>query len=296
MSYTHPEYLISTAQLAQLIVDSPESLRIFDTTVFLHPDPPRFRVESGAEQYRAAHIAGAGFLDLTGDLSDSSSPYGFTLPAPDTLAETFEDAGISDDSRVVLYSSSHLMWATRVWWMLHSLGHTAVSVLDGGMRTWLEEGRAVDDRPCSYPAAASGTLTRRFDPNAWADRTAVLDAIEDPATCTVNALSEDVYSGSGPMNYGRKGHISGSRNVPYDTLLEKGKFHDAVRLSQTLAAKGLLNAERVICYCGGGISATIDAFALRLLGHTSVAVYDGSMTEWTANPELPMETGTDTSN
>jgi thiosulfate/3-mercaptopyruvate sulfurtransferase len=295
MTYANPEYLISTDQLSQLIDDNSETLRIFDTTVFLHPDPPRFRVESGAEQYRAAHIPGAGFLDLTDSLSNTDSPYGFTLPAPDTLAEAFEDAGIRDDTQVVLYSGGHLMWATRVWWMLHSLGHTAVSVLDGGIRTWREEGRAVEDGLCSYPTGVSGKLTQRFDPSAWADSTAVLGAIGDSSICTVNALSEDVYSGAGPMNYGRKGHIAGSRSVPYETLLEKGKFHAAEHLSETLSAKGLLNAERVICYCGGGISATIDAFALRLLGHTGVAVYDGSMSEWTANAELPMETGPDTS-
>jgi thiosulfate/3-mercaptopyruvate sulfurtransferase len=295
MTYANPNYLTSTDQLAQLIEDNSETLRIFDTTVFLRPDPPRYRVESGAEQHQAAHIPGAGFLDLTGSLSNADSPYGFTLPEPGTLAAAFEDAGIGDDSQVVLYSGGHLMWATRVWWMLHSLGHTAVSVLDGGIQTWREEGRAVEEGSCSYPARGSGHLTPRFDPSAWADSTFVLDAIGDPGICTVNALSEDVYTGAGAMNYGRKGHITGSRSVPYETLLEKGKFHGAERLSATLSTKGLLNAERVICYCGGGISATIDAFALRLLGHTGVAVYDGSMSEWTANPELPMETGADIS-
>ena len=65
-------------------------------------------------------------------------------------------------------------------------------------------------------------------------------------------------------------------------------------MSAALAGKGLLDAERVICYCGGGISATIDAFALRMLGHANVAVYDGSMSEWASNPDLPMETGADT--
>ena len=294
MSYTHPDYLISTDQLAQAIEDTPEALRIFDTTVFLHPDPPRFRVESGAEQYRAGHIPGAGFLDLTGNLSDSDSPYGFTLPEPDALAEVLAQAGIADDTnRVVLYSAGHVMWATRVWWMLHNLGHTAVSVLDGGLRSWRAAGRPVDDSPCSYPAAAS--FTHRFDSNAWVDSATVLNAIGDPATCTVNALSEDVYSGTGAMNYGRKGHIAGSRNLPYEMLLEHGKFRNAEHLSASLAAKGLADAERVICYCGGGISATIDAFALRLLGHTNVAVYDGSMSEWTADPELPMEMGSDSS-
>ena len=126
----------------------------------------------------------------------------------------------------------------------------------------------------------------------WGERT---NAIGDEAVCTVNALSADVHAGDGPLSYGRKGHIAGSRNVPYDALLDHGRFRDAPVVAEALAEKGLLEAERVICYCGGGISATVDAFALSLLDHPNVAVYDGSMSEWANDPELPMETGQDAS-
>ena len=95
------------------------------------------------------------------------------------------------------------------------------------------------------------------------------------------------------MSYGRKGHITGSVNVHYDELLDGNRFRPADELRASLAAKGLLDADRVIAYCGGGISATIDALACLLIGKGEVAVYDGSMSEWVRDEALPMTTGTE---
>ncbi len=119
----------------------------------------------------------------------------------------------------------------------------------------------------------------------------MLAAIGDEAVCTVNALSPDVYTGEGKMSYGRKGHITGSVNVFYDELLDNGRFRPAADLQAALASKGLLDADRVIAYCGGGISATIDALACLLVGKETVAVYDGSMSEWVRDESLPMTEG-----
>ncbi len=119
----------------------------------------------------------------------------------------------------------------------------------------------------------------------------MLAAIGEADVCTVNALSPEVHSGESDMSYGRKGHIAGSVNVFYDELLEEGRFRDVDDLRTALEAKGLLSAPRVISYCGGGISATIDAFACLLAGQEQVAVYDGSMSEWVRDESLPMETG-----
>jgi thiosulfate/3-mercaptopyruvate sulfurtransferase len=129
-------------------------------------------------------------------------------------------------------------------------------------------------------------------PGAWANRQTVLEAIGDGAVCTINALSPSVHSGESPMNYGRKGHIKGSRNVPYAALLKTdGTYRDDAELRALFTEVGAFERPRVICYCGGGISATMDALALTRLGHPSVAVYDGSMSEWSSDPQLPMETG-----
>ena len=119
----------------------------------------------------------------------------------------------------------------------------------------------------------------------------MLAAIGDGAVCTVNALSPQMYAGTAEHSYGRKGHITGSVNLHYDALLADGRFRSADELSNALREKGLLDAERVVTYCGGGISATIDALACLLVGKDEVAVYDGSMSEWVRDPALPMTEG-----
>ncbi|MFM8377227.1 MAG: sulfurtransferase, partial [Phenylobacterium sp.] len=108
----------------------------------------------------------------------------------------------------------------------------------------------------------------------------------------LNALPAGVHSGEAEVNYGRKGHIAGSRNLPYAALLDAdGIYRKDEELRALFDGVGALQRPRVIVYCGGGVSATMDALALVRLGRPSVAVYDGSMSEWTRDPDLPMETG-----
>ncbi len=287
MSYAHPEYLISLEGLAADL-DNPNR-RIFDATVFLGRSPSGgYRAESGLEKYGQGHIPGAAFLDLIEAASDTSTGLGFTLPPAAQLEALFRSLGVSDDTEVVLYCTGHMMWATRAWWLFHYCGHRHVRVLNGGFQAWRDGGFPVATDTPEHPA---GTFTARPRPELFADRDAVLAAIGDASVCTVNALSPDVHSGESDMSYGRKGHIAGSVNVFYDELLEEGRFRDVDGLRTALEAKGLLSAPRVISYCGGGISATIDAFACLLAGQERVAVYDGSMSEWVRDESLPMETG-----
>jgi thiosulfate/3-mercaptopyruvate sulfurtransferase len=288
MSYAHPEYLISPEDVQEGIERRDRRLRIFDTTVYLRPDPPRYRVESGRDNYLQGHISTAGMLDLTRGLSDASNRLAFTLPSPEQLQGEFRKYGIDDESHVVLYSTSHLMWATRVWWMLHWAGHKNVMLLDGGYPRWVAEDRPVDNNPTPYPTS---NMTVRPQPGLWATRDEVRAAIGDGATCTINALSPDVYTGTAKTNYGRPGHIPGSRNVFYDSILDGQTFRPAAEIEAAFERAGVRGAKRVITYCGGGISATVDAFALKLIGVENVAVYDGSMSEWAADPALPLVTG-----
>lgn len=280
--------LVSTGWLADNLGDP--DLRLFDVTVHLRPATPGpYRIESGRADYEAGHIPGAAFLDLGGDLSDPDSKLAFTMPSLDRLAATLGAAGVRPGARVVVYSTTSPMWATRLWWMLRASGFEAAAVLDGGFAKWTAEGRDVQSGVQTYPPAAL-SLTAR--PGAWADKAAVLAAVGDGAVCTINALSPGVHSGEAAMNYGRKGHIAGSRNVPYAALLtDAGVFRDDAALRALFTAVGAFERSRVICYCGGGISATMDALALTRLGHPSVAVYDGSMSEWSRDPDLPMSLG-----
>ena len=280
--------LVSTAWL-QAHLDDPD-LRIFDATVHLRPATPGpYRVESGRADYEAAHIPGAAFLDLAADLSDAASPLNFTHLPADRLAPALGAAGIGRDSRVVVYSSTTPMWATRLWWMLRAAGFETVAVLDGGLAAWTAEGRPTESGTHRYPPA---TLALSDRPGAWAGKAEVLAAIGDGGVCTINALPPGVHSGDSGANYGRRGHIAGSVNVPYAGLLDDtGRYRPDTDLRDLFEAVGALGRPRVICYCGGGISATMDALALVRLGHPAVAVYDGSMSEWVRDPDLPMETG-----
>jgi len=280
--------LVSTDWLAANLADP--DLRIFDVTVHLRPPPPApYRIESGRADYEAGHIPGAGFLDLGRDLSDQASPLPFTMPPADALARALGEAGVGPESRVVAYSTTTPMWATRLWWMLRACGFDKAAVLDGGLAKWKGEGRPVETGERRYPSAEL-TLTAR--PGAWADKATVLAAVGDGAVCTINALSPSTHSGKSETNYGRKGHIAGSRNVPYAALLKPdGAWRDDAELRPLFEAVGALSRPRAICYCGGGISATMDALALVRLGHPHVAVYDGSMSEWSRDPAMPMETG-----
>ncbi len=280
--------LVSTEWLAQHLGDP--DLRIFDVTVHLRPaNPGPYVIESGRADYEAAHVPGAAFIDLARDLSDSKAPLPFTMPPLDRLAHALGAAGIKPGTRVIAYTTTTPMWATRLWWMLRASGFNDVAVLDGGFAKWTKEGRAVELGTRHYPPAEISLFSR---PGAWADKKEVLSAIGNGSVCTINALSPSVHSGQSPMSYGRKGHIKGSRNVPYAALLkDDGTYRQDLDLRELFDMVGALERPRVICYCGGGISATMDALALTRLGHPSVAVYDGSMSEWSRDPNLPMETG-----
>lgn len=288
MTTAHPDYLISTADLAQAIADTPDTVQVFDATVHLVPAEKGYKAVSGLEDYQAGHIPGAAFLDLGKDLSDTTSGFGFTLPSDEHLQAGLRAAGINSGSKVVLYSSGHMMWATRAWWMLYSMGHKNVCVLDGGFRKWSEEKRALTT---DVPTPAAGDFTVSRNTERWADKAQVLAAVSDGDTCTINALAPDVYSGEAKMSYGRKGHIENSLNVFYGDVLDRGCFKPAEALKAFFTKKGILDKPRVIAYCGGGISATIDALALTMIGHKNVAVYDGSMSEWAADESLPLITG-----
>ncbi len=288
MSYANANYLLEADDLAGLL--GSEGLKIFDTTVHLVPAETGYRAQSGLEDYNAAHVPGAAFLDQIRTVSDPSTGLGFSLPAPEALQAGLRAAGINDGDRVVVYSTGHMMWATRAWWLLHYAGLDDVSVLNGGFAAWQAGGHPVSAEPVSHPP---GTLTVSVRPERFVGKDEVLAAIGDASVCTVNALSPGVYSGESKMSYGRKGHITGSVNVHYDDLLQDGRFRPVEELRAALAGKGLLDADRVIAYCGGGISATIDALACLLVGKNEVAVYDGSMSEWVRDESLPMTLGSE---
>jgi thiosulfate/3-mercaptopyruvate sulfurtransferase len=285
--------LITTAELAEILT-RPE-LRLFDCTTYLEPAPAGsnipYIVVSGRQTFEAGHIPGANFLDLQAEFSDARTELRFMMPPTAQLEAAFGRHGISASSRVVLYSIGTAMWATRFWWMLRSLGFEGAAVLDGGIDKWTAEGRDIETGLAGgYPPA---TFPARPKDGLFIDKHDVLAATTESDTVIVNALGPQFYKGREPSRYGRPGRIPGSVSVPAASLID-AKHKTFVPLEEaeaTFAAQGITKDKRVIAYCGGGISATIDLFQLHRLGYDNLTLYDGSMGEWAKDAALPIEVG-----
>jgi len=213
------------------------------------------------------------------------------LPEATQFAAAMGRFGVGNNSRVIPYSTTTPQWASRIWWMLRNYGFDNAAVLNGGFQKWAREGRAVETGPARPRPPANFTV--REDRELMVGKEAVLAAIGAGAVCTINALSEAQHKGTGGTVYGRPGRIAESVNVPAAALIDpqSGAFLPAAALRAKFAAVGAFDKPRAITYCGGGIAASADALALVMLGHPDVRLYDASMSEWSNDPSLPMETG-----
>jgi thiosulfate/3-mercaptopyruvate sulfurtransferase len=285
--------LVDVATLAENL-EHP-ALRVFDTTVELGrpPEGGPYTVQSGRGSYEQEHIPGAAFADIAGELSDPDSQSPFMLPTAERFAASASRLGIGPGTRVVAYARDTPMWATRLWWELRFFGFDEVSVLDGGLPAGCAAGLPLGRTPTDYEPAVFTARPRRKWLATRADVEAVVTA-GDGATCLVNALTPPVFRGEGPTSYSRPGRIPGSVNVPWTGLIDPDTncFRPLSEMRGELEAAGVLGPSPVIAYCGGGISATVDLFAMSLVtGDAHARLYDGSLTEWTRDPKLPLEVG-----
>lgn len=285
--FVHPEFLVETDWLAQHL----EDVVVLDCTTHLLPDPKiTYVVKPGREDYDKGHIPGAQFCDVSRDVSDTTQKYNFMRQTPEDFGAAMRRFGISNDTRVVTYSTGNPWWATRVWWLLREFGHDEAAVLNGGWQKWIAENRAVETG--SGFARAPGDFVVREVRNLMVGKQEVKVAIGDAGVCTLNALLPAQHTGSGGNSYGRSGRIAGSVNMPAAHLLDPATntFLPADELRRRMAAVGALERP-VIAYCGGGIAASADALILTMLGHNDVRIYDASLSEWAKDASLPMETG-----
>lgn len=266
-------------------------LVVVDATTHLTADADGTpRPVSGLETYRPEHIPGALFADLLGDFADPGSPLPATAPDHERFAAAASGLGIGDGATVVVYDQHEGFWATRFWWHLRFEGFDDVAVLDGGLPAWKAAGYEVTDE-IAVPTPRTFTGVRR--PELIRSTEDVAAALNDENTILVNVLDEATYRGD-VDSYGRPGHIPGSINLPVARLRdpETGTLRPLEELRAEFEAAGLLDEDRkVVTYCGGGIAATGVAHALALAGREDVAVYDGSMTAWAGDPDLPLVTG-----
>jgi thiosulfate/3-mercaptopyruvate sulfurtransferase len=287
--FTHPEFLINTDALERQLGDP--NLRVFDCTTILIPDPKTtYQAVPARADFEKGHIPGAQFIDLQADLSDKNHRLRFMLPSAEDFAAAMSRFGVGEGTRVVLYSTTTPQWATRVWWLLRVFGFDEAAVLDGCWQKWSRE-----DRPVETGAARprpSGHFIVKEQRRLMVGKAEVQQAIGDGAVCTLNALAPEQHAGTGGNTYGRPGRIKGSVNLPAAHLIDPATsaFLPAAELRRRFEGVGAFGRE-VITYCGGGIAASADAFALVMLGHPDVKLYDASMSEWATDPTLPMETG-----
>lgn len=274
--------LVSAEWLKQNI--DAADLVVIDATVFITMDAHgNYESASGKAQFDDGHIPGAVFADLKGNLRDSDSPLEFGMPAPEEFATAMQALGVSDDSRVVIYDNMGSSWAARIWWMLRWIGFDRAALLDGGLTAWTAAGGELSTETESV---SPGTLTVKARPHVIAYQDEIHASMEDDSIELIDSLHAAHYRGEMAM-YDQPGHIPGARNIPVTSLFtETGQFKNADDLNAQLEGD---REKRTITYCGGGIAASGNAFALVRAGYTDVAIYAGSLEEWAANPDNPMD-------
>ncbi|MGN3973831.1 sulfurtransferase [Tsuneonella sp. SYSU-LHT278] len=245
--------------------------------------------DAGAE-FLQAHIPGARFLDLS-RLVDPKSPVGHTLPGPERAASVVGALGVRREAPVVIYDDSEVRTSARAWFMLTGYGFERVAILDGGLAKWRAEGRPVeageaDADPVLLAPREFGRPVRRKDgmlANLGTRSEQVVDA-RDSARFT--GETEDTVHGL------PGGHIPGARNLFFrDLYRPDGTFRPVSELRTAFERAGVDLARPVVASCGSGVTASVLLFALHLIGIDDAALYDGSWSEWGADPATPKETG-----
>ncbi len=278
-----PKTLVSTDWLAKHIKDP--DLRILDASWYL-PDANR----DPKAEYDAAHIPGARFFDID-DISDARSDLPHMAPPVEKFMSRMRAMGVGDGHQVVVYDGAGIMSAPRVWWLFRLMGHENVAVLDGGFPKWQAEGRAIEDLP---PVIKDRHLTVRFQNHLVRDVTQVSQASKLGDAQIIDARAAARFRGDAPEPREglRAGHIPGSRNVPYTTLLNDDKtLKSPAEARAVFEAAGVDLSRPMITTCGSGITASVLALALERIGVDAWSLYDGSWAEWGMFPTVPVATG-----
>jgi thiosulfate/3-mercaptopyruvate sulfurtransferase len=275
----------------ELLIDVPELGRALAAD-----DPPtvldvRWRLAGppGRDDYAAAHVPGAVFVDLDTELCGRPGTGGrHPLPDPAALQRALRAAGVREDHPVVVYDDGDGPSAARAWWTLRWAGHRPVRVLEGGFRAWQAAGQPVSSEP---PSPSPGDVTVR--PGALP----VLDAGEAAALAAGDGVLIDVRAGerfrgeTEPIDP-VAGHIPGAVNLPVaDQTGADGRYPAADELRERFAAAGVAADQPVGAYCGSGVTAAQAVFALHLAGRPDARLYVGSWSHWITDPDRPVATG-----
>lgn len=259
-------------------------LRVVDGTWHM----PQAGRDARAE-FEAAHVPGAVFFDIDA-IADRTSSLPHMLPSAEAFGAAVGGLGIANADRVIVYDVRGVVSAARVWWTFRAFGHDAVAVLDGGLRKWQAEGRPVK-RGAAAPTPRP--FTARLRPELVRDLAAMRDNVASQAAQILDARSAGRFAGTEPEPRAglRGGHIPGSLSLPYETLYRAdGTLKPPEELRAAIIGAGVDLGRPVVTSCGSGVTASVLALALYLVGRRDVAVYDGSWSEWGARPDTPVET------
>jgi thiosulfate/3-mercaptopyruvate sulfurtransferase len=275
--------LVSTDWLEQHLGEP--GLVVLDASSHL-PDARR----DARGEFAAGHIPGARFLDLA-TLIDPDSPVPAAVPTGAQFAERMRALGVNNGDRVVIYDDSAVKTSARAWFIARLHGVRELAILDGGLGKWRAEGRPLESGETS---AAPGDFTASRGNGAVRLKAEVLANLGTRREQLVDARGRARFSGEEAdfrPNIAA-GHIPGSRNLPFNLLYaHDGTFSSEKDLARAFEEAGVDLAKPVVTTCGGGVTAAVLLFALHRLGKDDVALYDGSWSEWGADPATPKETG-----
>ncbi len=275
--------LVSTAWLAREL-GAPD-LRILDATAFLPGSARDARAE-----HAAAHIPGAAFFDLE-EVSDPDSPFPHAWPPAHLFASRMRALGLGDGDRIVIYDNSPIHTSARAWYMLRSFGAPHVAILDGGLPKWTAEGRPLES---GVPAPRPGHFTAQPVNGAVLDKARLLSLLGSGSHVVADARSADRFLGQAgePRPGLASGHIPGSRSLPQSNFFcAANTFKQGDELRAAFAAAGVDLARPLVTTCGSGVTACVLLFGAHLLGKTDLSLYDGSWSEWGADPATPKARG-----
>ena len=241
----------------------------------------------GHDEYLASHIPGAHFLDIDA-VSDGAHPAPHMLPGAQAFGEAMSQLGIGRGDRIVVYDNSPARTAARGWFMLRHFGAGQVAILDGGFQKWTAEGRPTE-RGEGKPRAGRFEAEERADEVVTKQQ--LLSGIQAPL---LDARSKPRFDGSepDPRPGVAPGHIPGARNLPFAALYrEDGRFQPEDELRRLFAEAGVDPQAPFVATCGSGVTANAIIFAAHLLGNDRSRLYDGSWSEWGADPATPKAMG-----
>ena len=241
----------------------------------------------GHDEYLKAHIPGARFLDID-EVADKSNPAPHMLPAAQDFGRAMEQIGVGRDDRIVVYDNSPTRNAARGWFMLRHFGADQVAILDGGFQKWLAEGRPTE---AGEPPPRLAHFEAAERPNEVVAKQDILAGLQEQL---LDARGKGRFEGTeaDPRAGIAAGHIPGARNIPFASFYnEDGTWKSRDELERLFAEAGADPTRPLVASCGSGVTAISIIFAAHLLGNDAAKLYDGSWSEWGADPATPKALG-----